>query len=87
MNKLKELRIKYKTTGDFKVDEDFDKAIERLANSHGLGFVGSGYDFFTKIRDLEFDNDILLDKFKISNRELITKKDVLKASQWINRKV
>ena len=36
------------------MNEVFDKQIEKLANSYGLEFVGSGYDFKNRCRDLEF---------------------------------
>lgn len=52
------LKVEYKVFGKHDVNDYLDKQIERIANACGLGFMGSGYNFQTKIRDLEFDNDI-----------------------------
>ena len=62
MYNLQKLTIKYQTIGDFRLDKDFDKEMEELANKWGLGFVGSGYNYQSEVRDLEFDNDIFKNK-------------------------
>ena len=47
------IEVRYKV---FQQDvcERLDKQIEKLANEQGLEFVGSGFNFKTQERDLEF---------------------------------
>jgi len=53
---LTEIKVRYKCLGDSRVNEVFDRQMEKLANEYGLEFEGSGYDFETKERDLIFTN-------------------------------
>lgn len=54
---LKHLKVEYKVIKQ-EVCERFDKEIEKLANSLGLEFWGSGFDFKTQVRDLEFGSKL-----------------------------
>ena len=57
-NKMKpelKLKIKYKILQ--KVDKKLDKAIENCLKKLGWKWEGSGYDFYTKERDLDFYKD------------------------------
>ena len=52
---ITELTVTYKALkGHEGVNKFLDKDAGGLANSYGLDFVGSGYNFKTKERDLNF---------------------------------
>ncbi len=55
---IEKLEVKYKV---FKQDvcERLDNQIEKLANEQGLEFWGSGFNFKTQERDLEFGSEII----------------------------
>ena len=55
------LRVEYKVLGRHNINDFLDKRIEKIANACGLEFWGSGYDFRTKIRDLEFGSKLIED--------------------------
>lgn len=55
----KKIVVEYKVLGKDNVNEFIDKEAEKMANACGLEFVGSGYDFKTKTRDLEFGSEII----------------------------
>ena len=46
------LKVKYKIPS--KVDKKLDKTIERVFKKLGWKWEGSGYDFYTQERDLDF---------------------------------
>lgn len=50
---LTELVVKYKTIKG-EINQTIDKKIEKFANESGLKFIGSGYNYNTKTRDLQF---------------------------------
>jgi len=54
---LTEIRVRYKYSGNGRVNEVFDRQMEKLAKEYGLEFEGSGYDFETKERDLIFTSN------------------------------
>jgi len=51
--KLNYLKVEYQTTKK-SVYKEFDRKVEKLANSYGVFFCGSSFDPETKTRDLEF---------------------------------
>ena len=53
------LTIKYKVFGSHDVNSYLDNKIEKIANACGLEFQGSGYNFLTKERDLEFESPVI----------------------------
>ena len=55
---LKKLKVEYILENDERQDEGIDKIIEEMADELGVSFVGSGYDFKTKIRDLGFSGEV-----------------------------
>lgn len=48
-----EIIVEYKTIKG-RVNTTLDKLLTKVANGIGLEFVGSGYNFKTKKRDLQF---------------------------------
>ena len=53
------LKVVYRVFGEHDVNSFLDHRIEKLANECGLEFVGSGYNFQTKERDLAFEGQLL----------------------------
>jgi len=55
---LTKIKVKYETLNsdnpEYRINDVFEEQIKNLANSYGLEFVGSGYDFENRCRDLEF---------------------------------
>ena len=54
-HKTDKLVVKYQVFGEHDVNGFLDSKIEKIANESGLEFIGSGYDFSTQTRDLEFE--------------------------------
>ena len=50
---VREINIYYKTIKG-KINEPLDRQITKFANSYGLEFIGSGYNFEMEERDLQF---------------------------------
>lgn len=50
---MDELRVYYKTKE--RIDSEFDKEIERLAEKYGLKWWASGFNFEEKVRDVCFE--------------------------------
>ncbi len=53
------LTVKYQVFGGHDINMFIDKKIEKVTNACGLSFVGSGYDFGTKTRDLKFESPLI----------------------------
>ena len=49
---MKDLKVYYDAHG--KINSEFDKDLEKLAEKHGLKFMGSGMTIDTGIRDLHY---------------------------------
>lgn len=52
---MEDLKIIYKSKD--RIDEDFDKKIMKIAEEKGLEFVGSGFSYEDKTRDLHFEKE------------------------------
>ena len=52
---LTQIKVEYKTIEESeKVNEVFDRQIEKLANEYGLELQGTGFNMKTQVRDLKF---------------------------------
>lgn len=49
---MKDLKIYYKYNE--RINSEFDKEIEKIAEKFGLKFIASGFDYENKIRDIHY---------------------------------
>lgn len=50
---MDELKVYYKTKN--RINSEFDKEIEKIAEKHGLKWWASGFNFEEQVRDVCFD--------------------------------